>query len=663
MTAALTSVGIQQVSITIASGSLTGTATITAVGSGAFWTWQGLAPVESGAQENDSNAVITISGTTVTATRGATGTTKSLIVNVTVTDGDTTNLTKSVQTGTIDITLTNTTGTATITSVTNANTGVFYLGESSATSLANDPLFQTTLTLSGTTLTATRGSGSTTSTVTTGYCVFEAQGAALNSSTQAVTFGNASSATSTTSAITSVTTANTMLTYAGQRIQSGATSANQVQAYLNLSAATTVSIVRNTGSVFTNVGAVTVMEFKAALLAQNIQRGTISLAAATSNTATITSSPVAQTLANWIHNNTSATTLDGATNFYKITQTNATTLTMSVNSSATGVGSYEAINFNPAGGTTFNDTISETVTATDSEVGAATDADSLTETGTATTSQTGTETASLSLSETGTATDNYSGGRATTDTLTESGTATDSLTATATGIGSLSESGISSDSVTASSTGIGSLTETKTATDSIVVTATDSGSLTETGTPSDLVSGAQTINGSMTETIISSDSFIGTLIGNDSITESLAANDNYLDISPSPTPAVVTPPATGSGDDPWRRYLLWLAKKKKAEFKKRAASVGILEVKAAKIAEVASQEVLRREIELKTPYYAAIEQDEEVARNVSQSSVMAIYDAIWQKMAVEKKDIHDINVKYQRQIEEDEEEEIFLMMM
>src|ERR1700721_166527 len=103
MTAALTSVGVQQVTIAIASGATTGTASITAVGSGAFYTIDGWTASEAGDQFDDCNATVTISGTTLTATRGAAGTSQTMSVVVTVVAGDTTNLVKSVQTGTLAV--------------------------------------------------------------------------------------------------------------------------------------------------------------------------------------------------------------------------------------------------------------------------------------------------------------------------------------------------------------------------------------------------------------------------------------------------------------------------------------------------------------------------------------------------------------------------------
>lgn len=361
-------------------------------------------------------------------------------------------------------------------------------------------------------------------------------------------------------------------------------------------------------------------------------------------------------------------------NYRLVTPNNGTSLTLSY------IGCLAAYT---AGGTTYNDTLSETVAATDSETGSATDAASLSETGTATTSQIGTETASVTLSETGTSFDSYVGGRATSDTLSETGTVSDSFTGLETGSASLSETGTSSTS--------------------FVATATDSASLSETGTSSDLINGAQTVNGSMTETIISSDNFtglatdsgtltelgtasdsyttgaiysdsltetstssdalIGMAIDNDSLSETVAANDNYVDTSPAPSPTPTLPPIGGSGDDPWRKYLNWLAKKKKKEFKQRAEKLGIAPSKARHIAEVAAQAVDKQEIGLKTPFYAEYNENEDAATNAAQKSILAIYEEVWKQMAVQKREIYAINVEIERIREEDEEDEFFLMMM
>lgn len=342
MTNYLTSVGSQQVSITIASGSTTGTATITAVGSGAFIIYQGSNPSDT-ANLNDTLGRIEITNsTTVTATRGATGSSQTLTVNAVIFDGDTTNLVKLVQSGTIAIGTGSTSGTATISAVTNNNTATAILGYSDVTSSTGLSNNQYVVSLSGTTVTATKQFSGTSETV--GYCVIEFQGSALNSSVQNISSSSTPSASSRTVTITSVTANNTFLIFGGMYGNS-ASSETTTQQRGALTDATTVTINTQTSSFVALVYNCVVVELKSGILNQAVQRGTIALAAATSNTATITSSVVANGFCNWLFNTSSASTLSPKTAFYDITQTNATTLTMTANASATGTGSYEVVEF------------------------------------------------------------------------------------------------------------------------------------------------------------------------------------------------------------------------------------------------------------------------------------------------------------------------------
>jgi len=346
MTAALTSVGVQQISVTIANGATTGTATITAVGSGAFIVWQGQTSTDTSTAVSSQARIELTNTTTGTATRN-TSSTDTVVVNAVIVDGDPTNLVKSVQSGTTTLSTAQTTNTSSISAVTNTNTAVFYLGTSTA-SVANWSRSQASVTLSGTTVTVTRGVSNGATIV--GWCVTEFQGTSLNSSTQNVTITSTASGTTFSTTITSVTTANTMLANGGF-ITAQATSAAKALPRFSLASSTAVHTDYNTApAVTTDVAQCVVVEFVSAILAQNVQRNTITITAGTSNTATITSSATTQTLCNWLGNSTTETTFDAATAQHKITQTNATTLTESVNSSATGTGSYETIQFNPAGG-------------------------------------------------------------------------------------------------------------------------------------------------------------------------------------------------------------------------------------------------------------------------------------------------------------------------
>lgn len=342
MTNYITSVGTQQFSITIASGSLTGTATISAVGSGAFIIWQGQNPSDTAAQTDDTLCYLTRSGTTITATRGVTGSSQTITVLGVIVDGDTTNLIKSVQTGTITITAGNTSGTATISAVTNNNTATGYLGTTIDTSQNNVNKISPVLSLSGTTVTATTLSAGL-GTQTIAYCITEFQGAVLNQAVQNIAY-NATLAvgTSDTVTITSLNRSNSFLIYggAGRNINE----ANSQQ-YGQLTAATTFTTTWNTaGSVLRRFNA-TAVELVAGVLNQAVQRGTIALSAATSNTTTITSSVKTNGFVSWLNNSSTDTVLNLSTADFDITQTNATTLTMTAGGSATGTGSYEVVEF------------------------------------------------------------------------------------------------------------------------------------------------------------------------------------------------------------------------------------------------------------------------------------------------------------------------------
>lgn len=346
MTAALTSVGVQQVSITIASGSLTGSATITAVGAGAFIPFNGFNPSDATTQCNDSFCNITLTNsTTVTATRGATGASTTVTVTCVVVDGDTTNLIKSVQFGSISLTTGQSSNTASISAVTNANTAVQHLGIAVSTSITTVSNCEGVFTLSGTTVTFTKQfSGAA---MVAKFCVIEFQGAALNSSVQVVDSSANPSAASRTVTITGVTKNNSIMIYGGSSGNSGG-SENTIFQNAELTNGTTVTIKTN-GSSFVQLRYVcSVVEFISAMLAQSVQHGTIALAAATSNTATIISSNPAQTLLSWLNNTNSLTTLNQNVSRYKIAQTSATVLTMTAGASSTGAGSFQAAQFNPA---------------------------------------------------------------------------------------------------------------------------------------------------------------------------------------------------------------------------------------------------------------------------------------------------------------------------
>jgi len=340
MTNTLTAIGVQQALVTIPSGATSGTASITQVGVGAFPVWQGQVTTDSSDIISALAYVQLLNNTTLQAVR-STSATNTIIVNVAVVDADITNLVKTVQSGLTTITTGNTTATSAISTVNNANAAIFYLGDD--TTGTTFTRASSSVTLSGTNVTASRNIGNLAATVS--WVVVEFQPAAINSSVQNVTLASAASGSTFSATITSVNTNNTMLAYSGFK-GPGTTGAKQFP-YIKLATSTSVQSVYNTApAAVSNIAQCCVIEFVSGILAQNVQRNTITLSSALNTTASITSSPVAQTLANWLGNNTTDAATDVAIDTFNVTQTSASVLTMSAGTVASGVGSYEVINWN-----------------------------------------------------------------------------------------------------------------------------------------------------------------------------------------------------------------------------------------------------------------------------------------------------------------------------
>lgn len=118
---------------------------------------------------------------------------------------------------------------------------------------------------------------------------------------------------------------------------------------------------------------------------------------------------------------------------------------------------------------------------------------------------------------------------------------------------------------------------------------------------------------------------------------------------------------TGSGADSWEKYLVWLQKRKKSEFKKRAQRAGVKEVVAAQIVAVVAQEIQKHEDTLRQPFFDY--SDDKEARLAAQDSIVAIYDEVWKQMAVQKREITDLKINIKKKQEGDEEDDVFLMVM
>lgn len=353
MTNYITSVGVQHFSITINSGGTTATATINAVGSGAFILFGGMNPSVASAA-NEAFAWITLTNsTTITATRN-TGTAGSIIITGCIIDG-TSNLITSVQYGTVTITGT-TTGSSSISAVTNANTAIHLLGWSSSNTASTPSAENPRLSLSGTTVTATRDD--TTGNLVVGFVVIEFNGSVLNQSVQnvaAVSTGNVSTYTAT---ILSTVLNKSLVIYAGSSAPDAGNIARVLQ-YGRLTNTTTITAICSLASVLVKNYNCSVVEFVSGVLNSNMQRAITTLTAVASNTSTVSSVTKSNSALSWLGNSTDTTAASSLNISYgESVLTNNTTVTVSKNG-ATGniTGSWEVAEFVPYSipGTTYAD--------------------------------------------------------------------------------------------------------------------------------------------------------------------------------------------------------------------------------------------------------------------------------------------------------------------
>lgn len=346
----ITGVGVQQVSITIANGSSSNTATITAVGALAFiipGCCQGTSSSPSGSQ---CRVTITNS-TTITATRA--GTAGTMIVRCSVVDA-TSDLITSVQFGTITISGGTASNTAAISAVNGNTAALQYLGYTTANGTTTPNAEHAALTYAATTVTATL-SANAVNAVIVGFCMIEFNSAALQSNVQNFATSWTNSSTSTTQAITSVSTSNSIIIWGGERTQESANLDSSRQRS-TLTNATTVTItIGATGASVTNIYNFTVVEFIAGVLSQAVQRGTVALNGVASNTAALSSVVLARAAANRLGISTTISAAQDRANI-SIAITDPTTLTATKGTS-TGLSttSYEVLEFTApgAGGATF----------------------------------------------------------------------------------------------------------------------------------------------------------------------------------------------------------------------------------------------------------------------------------------------------------------------
>ena len=285
---------IQQVKVTIAAASTSGTATITSVDTtrtAIFFQGCGTSELTSPAKCY-SRCTLT-NATTVTVTRNTQANTGTVTLQCLVVEFAASAITR-VQYGTITMTAA-TSNTATITSVDTSKSVCLYLGWTTTMTTTSALECSPTLVLTNaTTVTASRGSA--TNNTTASYCVLEfASG--ITTSIQAFTKAAITTTTTTeTSTLSSVTTGNTMLLWDGFKTTlTGAVNETDLYYSLALTNATTVTYTR-IGTANTNRTLCgTAIEFASGKV-NSKQSGTITLDSVTSNTSTITSVVTGKTI-------------------------------------------------------------------------------------------------------------------------------------------------------------------------------------------------------------------------------------------------------------------------------------------------------------------------------------------------------------------------------
>lgn len=334
---------VQHIEITIPTGAASATATISAVGSKAFILFLGFNATSTTNASIAYARVELTDATTVTAYRNSSSGTEDVTVSCVVVDA-TSSLVSSVQSGTVSIASDSTSGTATINS-TNANyTVVHYLGLTNA-SASTQILSQikAALTLSGTTVTATRINSNAAETV--GFIVIEFQAAACNQAVQGYQ-KSWTTGTSTTQAITSVDTGKAILIYAGCNA-SVTGNEGQAEQYASLTNSTTVTINVNTSSSNAKNYNFFVVEFASGVLQGSVQRGTTTLTSVNSNTSGVSGVDTSKAALNFTHYTASQSSSNIPNCVTRAALTNSTTVTVYRSGSSNSVtGSWELAEFN-----------------------------------------------------------------------------------------------------------------------------------------------------------------------------------------------------------------------------------------------------------------------------------------------------------------------------
>lgn len=661
MTAYLAS-DCQAFEITIGAGQTSNTATINAVGSLAFILPGG--QTSNGTAANESFARVTLTNsTTVTATRNSSDASLVCVVRGTVIDASS-ELVVSVEYGSITLTAA-TSNTATLsTPVTATDSAVIWLGTTTTAAAVNMSTALASVTLTDTdTVTVTGGASQST---TTSFCVVQFQNAVLQQDTQPVVFTSTSNTTGGTSTITAVTMANTMLFYGGYN--SGLGSMASIMRN-ELTATTTVTHTRAGTNTTSRTTKCTVVEFISGVLTSN-QRGNTPVSGATTADENVTAITLANGVCNWVCFSTAATTTpaEGLTSAKMLDADTVQSAKLSATADSTT--SWEAVEFDrtAAGG----NTVSETSTVTDTYAVSRAGTVTRVETVTPSESSRVTRSASVTVAETTTPSDSYDSNVLYTRTLTETITPSDTSTVTRIGVASRSETATVTDANVSARSASVNISENSTLTDNLNGACVSSHPIQETCTASDTTAGLATGNiatsetttvtdsyeaqsgtvyeDAFTETVTASDSYEITATCSAQADETVAANDNY-ECSQNVVPDGDVVTETGPSDGKWDNYLKWLKKKKLKQFKKLAAQNGIPQQKVDRIVAAAAVEVLE-ELPKFSPVTVDYVADEELARNIAQKTILAIYDRVWQEQITQIP-----------QIEDDNDDDLYMMMM
>lgn len=325
---------IQAVTITIAAGATSGTASITSVDTTKSverligWTY----PANVGNGSVFMPAVALTAGNQITAYRNTSDASNALTVYAIVTQYNSSKI-NNIQRGSTALSSAQTSNTTSVTSVTTTNSAVQYNGCITAgTGLAITAYQCAAALTAATTITGSRGAtGSVADTLY--WTLAEFASGVLNSSTQSASF----SVTGTGSAtISSVATAQTMLWYGGNTSASGTGSwANNV--YNTLASSTSISGVSANTPVGATTIKVTAVEYKSTDV-QSVNRGTTTIASGTSQTdTTISAITIANTDLSHVGSTASATaSLDPSKTYPYVSITSTTNVRVAINTAISG---------------------------------------------------------------------------------------------------------------------------------------------------------------------------------------------------------------------------------------------------------------------------------------------------------------------------------------